>query len=687
MLQSGDTLAGYRIEGVAGVGGMGVVYRATQMSLDRPVALKVLSSTLVGNRTFRERFRREGRHAAALDHPNIIPVYEAGESNGLMFIAMRLVDGPSLWDMIASESISARETLRVLGEIASALDAAHEAGLVHRDIKPQNILITRGGHPYLADFGITKGSENAGLTHSGDFVGSVNYVAPEQIDGRDVTGTTDVYALAAVLFHCLSGRDPYERDSDASLMHAHLTAPPPTLAERGLGGTAAIDAVFRKGMAKNPSERYGTASELIDAARRALESVDPAVLDRMPAFAAGGPAPAAPAPAAPSTEPGQLAWSAPAAPAAPAGSIFPAPPPSAATPSQVSPATPPATATPVFPASLTPAAAPPAVDPVLPTPRDPTYADVRRPPPPAADEPVERSMLVDALWGVGAALLLVVAPLAGYLLGRSDPPPSPARATSAALTLAHDDSWVASRDPIAGLDLSQPVLLRRSDGVRLAAGRLPRYAAGFDPVPPELRRRFDGKPADATIRLGARTATRHAVGLGGRDRLWLALAPDSKGWIAIACEGPGADRPTACPSVAASLAIKGATAVAPGPSPEVATQISGALDDLSAARRSATADLRSRSVVARAHASNRVAAAHVRAAKRLAGLAVRPQERALVADLAAALRGQSPRLKRLATATVRRRAGDYDAARDAIRRQERRISAALGRLRAIGYAG
>jgi hypothetical protein len=657
MLQSGDTLAGYRIEGVAGVGGMGVVYRATQLSLERPVALKVLSSTLVGNQTFRERFRREGRHAAALDHPNIIPVYEAGESNGLMFIAMRLVDGPSLWDLIANDGLTGREALRVLAAIASALDAAHEAGLVHRDIKPQNILITKTGHAYLADFGITKGSGNASLTRSGDFVGSVHYVAPEQIDGREVTGASDIYSLAAVLFQCLSGRDPYERDSDASLMHAHLTAAPPTLAERGLDAPPALDEVFRKAMAKQPAERYATATELIDAARAALQATDPAMLERAPAF-------------------GQTEGV--------AGPVWPA----------ALPALPAQAAAPPFPAAAPsfPAAAPPppstgtSVDPVFPAPREPTFADVRRPAPAPAAGPAERSALVGGLWVAGAVLLLVAAPLLGYALGHSDPAPRPQRAASPALSLAHDATWKPTRSAIVGLDLRNAVLLRRKDGVRLAAGRLPRYAAGFDPVPAGLRKRFEGKTADATVRLGAATASRHAAAVGGRDRLWLALAPDSKGWIAVACEGPGADRPTACPAVASTLAVKGASSVTLGPSPEIATQISGVLDDLSAARRNAGSGERSSSLITRAHAINRVAAAHDRAAKRLNTLEVRPQERPVVDELATALRRQTPRLQRLATAAVRRRPGDYKAAGAAIRRQEARIRAALARLRSIGYA-
>jgi hypothetical protein len=649
MLQAGDTLAGYRVEGVAGVGGMGVVYRATQMSLDRPVALKVLSSTLVGNKTFRERFRREGRHAAALDHPNIIPVYEAGESDGLMFIAMRLVDGPSLADLIETNSVSGREALRVVGAIASALDAAHDAGLVHRDIKPQNILLTKGGHPYLADFGITKGTGHGDLTHSGDFVGSLNYVAPEQIDGSDVTGASDIYSLTAVLFHCLSGLHPYERDSDAALMHAHLTAPAPTLGEHAIVAPPSLDAVFRTGMSKLPSQRYATATELVEACRRALALAEPEALERYPAFAPEGAATwtAPPAPVASTTEPDQFAW----AMAAPAPRDLELP--------AAAPASPPA--------------------------RDLTAADIRRDPAPApAAPPRTRSVSPEILGGL-AAVLLVLAPVGGYLLGHVDSPPRPTRVSSAALTLEHDASWAPARGAIAGLKLTQAVSLRRNDGLKLAAGRLASFALGFDPVPPALRRRFAGGTQDATIRIGAATAPRHAARLKSGGRLWLALVPDTKGWIAVACDGPGADRDTACPTVATSLKIQGATAVALGPDKQVATAVGAVIDDLNRARRSAARSLRSTSLTVREHALRRVAAAHTRAANTLTGLDIRVQEGPLVASLADAVRAQSPRLVALARATVRRRRADYDAARTAIRRLDRRVAAALGRLRSIGY--
>jgi hypothetical protein len=582
-----------------------------------------------------------------------------------MFIAMRLVDGPSLADLIDTNSISGREALRVVGAIASALDAAHDAGLVHRDIKPQNILLTRAGHPYLADFGITKGTDHGDLTHSGDFVGSLNYVAPEQIDGSDVTGASDIYSLTAVLFHCLSGLHPYERESDAALMHAHLTAPAPTLSERGIVAPPALDEVFRIGMAKVPAQRYATATELVEACRRALALVEADALERYPAFAAqGAPSWSAPIPepVAPTTEPDQFAW---------------------------------ATAPPVAPVDV-PMAQPPYPEPALPQPvlpeaagpaqRDLTAADFRRA---FTDRPQEpprsRSVSPEVLGGL-ALLLLVLAPVSGYALGDGGgSPPAPKRVSSAALTLEHDASWAPTRAGITGLELTQAVTLRHSDGVKLAAGRLPTFALGFDPVPPALRKRFAGRTQDATIRLGGATASRHAVALDSGGRLWLALVPDSKGWIAVACEGPGADRDSACPAVAATLTIRGASAVPLGPSKQVATSIGAAIDDLNRARKSAARPLRSASLDVRAHALGRVAAAHTRVANILTGLRVRPQEGPLVAGLADALRAQSPKLVALATATTRRRRADYDSARAGIRRQDRRVTTALRRLRSIGY--
>ena len=229
LLRSGDVIGGFRIDDVIGIGGMAIVYRAEQVSLGRPVALKVLSSKLTSDTVFRERFRREGTHAAGLEHPNIVPVYDSGEQDGHLYLAMRLVDGTNLAELIQTRGLTADQTIEILRPIASALDTAHAAGLIHRDVKPQNILLTAQGHPYLADFGVAKGSNTYGLTATGGFVGSVNYASPEQIKGLTLTSASDVYALTAVLFQCLTGHVPYPRETDAGVMHAHLTEPPPTL--------------------------------------------------------------------------------------------------------------------------------------------------------------------------------------------------------------------------------------------------------------------------------------------------------------------------------------------------------------------------------------------------------------------------------------------------------------------------
>lgn len=281
ILAPGESLGGFRLGEVIGVGGMAVVYRATQLSLDREVAVKVLSPELTTDEVFSERFRREGTHAAQLDHPNIVPIYDAGEDQGRLFLAMRLVEGMTLAERMRTRPLSAAETLEMLRPIADGLDAAHAIGLVHRDIKPQNILVTDGGHPYLADFGVAKGVESAGLTASGGFVGTLHYAAPEQILGSATTTATDVYALTAVLFHCLTGTVPYPRDTQAGVIYAQVNQPPPQLP---LAEALEFNLVIARGMAKVASDRYPSAGELIAAAEHAVRSLPPDCLSRRPAF-------------------------------------------------------------------------------------------------------------------------------------------------------------------------------------------------------------------------------------------------------------------------------------------------------------------------------------------------------------------------------------------------------------------
>ncbi len=276
-------LGGFRVDRLIGIGGTAIVYRAEQISLGRPVALKVLADQLASDDVFRERFRREGKHLAAFEHPNIVPVHDSGEQDGLLYLAMRLVEGTNLAELIRGPGLTADHTIDILGPIASALDAAHAEGLIHRDVKPQNILITDRGHPYLADFGVAKGSNTYGLTATGGFVGSVNYASPEQIRGSTLTAASDIYALTAVLYHCLTGDVPYIREADAAIMHAHLQEPPPALPAGNKEGEA-LDAAIARGMAKEPDARYEQALELLDAATRAVHHLPPPRRKAIPAF-------------------------------------------------------------------------------------------------------------------------------------------------------------------------------------------------------------------------------------------------------------------------------------------------------------------------------------------------------------------------------------------------------------------
>ena len=267
----GSTFAGYRIEAEAGRGGMGIVYRATQVALGRPVALKLIAANFAGDRSFRERFKREWETAASIDHPNVIPVYEAGEAEEHLFIAMRYVEGLDLANLLAREpEFAADRAVRIIAQVASALDAAHARGLVHRDVKPANVLIGAEEHVYLTDFGLTKHASQDALTKTGLFVGSVDYAAPEQIRGEAMDARTDVYSLGCVLYQALTKRLPYDKPADVAKMYAHVSEPPPLVSEARLDGSTAFDAVVAKAMAKEPDDRYQSAGDLARAATAAL---------------------------------------------------------------------------------------------------------------------------------------------------------------------------------------------------------------------------------------------------------------------------------------------------------------------------------------------------------------------------------------------------------------------------------
>jgi serine/threonine-protein kinase len=267
----GTEIAGFRIESVLGRGGMSVVYLAEQTRLERKVALKVMASALGDNELFRNRFLQESRLAASLDHPNIIPIYDAGEENGCLYIAMRHVDGRDLSEVLAKDGpLSLGRTLFVLEQLAGALDAAHEHDLIHRDVKPANVLLVgETDRVYLTDFGVAKPTTSAGLTRTGFFIGTPDYSAPEQIEGRDVDQRTDVYALGGVFYSCLTGVSPYERETEVAVLQAHLLEPPPRLKDQRPDLPRALDRVIAKAMAKEKDDRYPTCGDFAAAAEAA----------------------------------------------------------------------------------------------------------------------------------------------------------------------------------------------------------------------------------------------------------------------------------------------------------------------------------------------------------------------------------------------------------------------------------
>jgi serine/threonine-protein kinase len=360
---------------------MGAVYLATHLRLERRAALKVLLPELAEDEGFRERFIRESQLAASLEHPNIVPVYDADEEDGVLYLAMRFIEGEDLGTILREQGALQPEfALDVIEEVASALDAAHASGLVHRDVKPANVLIARSpSHVYLTDFGVAKRMATLGMTRTGFFVGTVDYCAPEQIEGKEVDGRADVYALGGVLFHCLAGRRPYEKDSDVAVITAHLLEPPPAISTVQGHLSPAMDAVIRKAMAKQRDERYQTAGELAAAAREAI----------------GGGAAAAAVPTLPSPSPAATV-------AASDG---------AAVASTAAPATEP---------SAPPATEPSALSATVPPQPAPETAEHRR--------RVSRKALV-----VGGAIVLVavVGALLGVLLTRSSPSRSSSPPTTA----------------------------------------------------------------------------------------------------------------------------------------------------------------------------------------------------------------------------------------------------------------
>jgi DNA-binding beta-propeller fold protein YncE len=267
----GAEVSGYRVDELIGRGGMGEVYRAWDERLERNVALKILMPRLADDDAFRERLLRESRLAASLDHPNVVPVYDAGEADGRFFLAMRHVEGTDLRAVLRGEgALSPERAIDIAAQVAGALDAAHERGLVHRDVKPSNVLIDERGHCYLADFGLTQSLSSQAQAPDESLLGTLDYVAPEQIRGSDVDGRADVYSLGCLLFECLTGEVPFARPSEVATLYAHLEDEPPRPSERRPELPVDLDDVLGRAMAKDPDERQPSCTALVEVARVAL---------------------------------------------------------------------------------------------------------------------------------------------------------------------------------------------------------------------------------------------------------------------------------------------------------------------------------------------------------------------------------------------------------------------------------
>ncbi len=388
---TGTRIADYVLERQIGRGGMAVVYLAHDLRLDRPVALKLLAPELAGNAQFRARFARESHVAAAIDHPNIVPIYEADEFEDQLYIAMRYVEGRDLGDLLAeSGPLPIGRANRIFTQVAAALDVAHRHDLVHRDVKPANILITSAApgdpdHVYLTDFGLTKRSLSlSGFTSVGNFVGSIDYVSPEQITGRPVDGRADVYALGCVIFEALAGVAPFQRDVDLAVLWAHLTDPPLAFPPYRPDLPPEVGEVLAVALAKAPEERYATCTELVTAIRDVVSAAAMSGQVQVP-------------------RPSDVLRTVPPQPSGPSGSPtgpYPQQSPVAVVPPRASPADPPGHAAGSVPGRSAPNASPPAPPPA------PQH-------PPRAAGPIRGRRRV--LLAVGLAVVLVAGALGGYL--------------------------------------------------------------------------------------------------------------------------------------------------------------------------------------------------------------------------------------------------------------------------------
>jgi Protein kinase domain len=711
VLENGVEVQGYRIDRLIGEGGMGVVYEATQLSLDRKVALKLLSGELSADSGFRERFRHEARIQGAMDHPNIVTVHEAGESDYGLFIAMELIRGATLKDLIVGRELDAGRTLRILTQVADALDSAHDAGLIHRDIKPHNILVRAGrrDHAFLADFGVTKVRGGTNLTKTGHFVGTVDYMAPEQIRGEPATRETDIYALGTVLYECLSGVVPFPKDSDVAVMYAHLADPPPMITNERPELPPQLDAVITTAMAKNPSDRYSSAVRMMEAFEGALGEDGQAAVaipgpvespeqlglreDGQPETAASAtspdatrmaPTPAPPSEAAAAPTPAQ-ATEAGAAPAVPKQKT-PAP------ETEIS-ATPPPPAAPV-PVASTPSSA---------TAGSATVAGAGVPPaavPPVA-APAERKAPSWPIW-VGAAAIIAALAAGGYFVGHSGG--SSKAASSGGISVEHATvgipaGWheLKTVPKIPYLPLKDAVGTAPNGSSGLVMGTanltypwlLPSSLIGHEVA--QNRTSYNSRPYPVGIGgLQAWRTSGVSFNSSGKPLYTFIYFPQGKKATTMAVCYSKAGSVSAllnCEKVASGIKISGAKLYDLVPSSSYASSLSAALSSLSKTQQAGYKTLKSaKSAAVQAKAARQIATAYSAAASTVKKLNATPYAQPANTQIAAALGTSASAYRALASAAAAKSSSRYSDASKKISSAEQALSNALAELKSLGYS-
>ncbi len=654
---------------------MGIVYEATQLSLDRKVALKLIASDLSDDFEYRNRFEREGRIQAAIDHPHIVTVYEAGESKYGLFIAMRLIRGSTLKDLILGRELDAGRSLRILGQVAGALDTAHEAGLIHRDVKPQNILVSRArDHGYLADFGVMKGRGTTNLTRAGQIVGTIDYMAPEQIRGEPATQASDIYGLAAVLYESFSGTVPYPKQSDVAVIYAHLHEPPPRLTPVRPELPVALDEVLERAMAKDPAARYPSAVAMVDAADEALGDAARLAI-RVPA---------------PVENPEEIGIRRPerAVTTAAARDQAAAEP---VRPTQAAAAPPTAAAVPP-----TAAAAPPTAAPAPPTAASPAtvHVPVAAAEVPVAARPRRRTGLPLALAAAAAILLLAGV---GFVLGHrgsktETPATTPASSVSrGAISIVAPQGWSERSVPrIPGMKLTYSGALgpaSKSAGT-LVAGR----AQGVWPhyLPASFVRRLESQSAvnrREVVKIGHADAFRYrglrVKGLSQSANVY--VVPQRAGSQTLICLTVGPSFAATCESTVAGARVDG-TGVSLTPSPAYASAVTTAVKRSSSARASGLGSMgRAKTPLEQASAARAVAGAYDAAARKLMRATSSPLIVPANTKIVGAFSAAASAYRKLAIAAGSSSPKGYAAARRQAAQAEAGLQASISGLGQIGF--